>query len=72
MHSHEIQIINYILVICKLDNLMNKNEIEKSLFSIMNGDISANINNFEKLSIKKNITFNTQSFNKIKDYGKLE
>lgn len=51
---------------------MNKYEVDKSLRSIMNGDISANINNFEKLSIKKSITYNTQSFNKIKEYGKLE
>lgn len=50
---------------------MNRNEIENSLYSIMNGDLSANYH-FDKLSIKKNNAYKTQSYNKINDYGKLE
>lgn len=54
---------------------MNRNEVEKSLCSIMNGDFSSKKYRFEKLSIlsiKKNNALKAQSLNKIKDYGKLE
>lgn len=51
---------------------MNKNEVDKSLRIVMNGTISAKINHFERLSIASYTSHNTQSLNKIIDYGKLE
>lgn len=52
--------------------IMDKNEVDKSLRLVMNGTISEKINHFERLSIVKYTSHNTQSFNKIIDYGKLE